>query len=255
MNGDAWRLVALVPPLAARLYHDGTEAGVQRLLALVVVAGLICGWAALFARRAGRPVGEGLLPCAVIFVILLPGPVDWFPLVLAVCFGAVFGREIFGGHPVLPPAAIGLAFAIFSFPEGGFELQRIFEGRSDVLLAISCLPGAACLIWKSRFSWRVVAGAAAGAIGAGLLMGDAAPWEHLARGTFAVGVIFLAAAPEGMPRRNAARWLHGLVVGALVVVIRGGDPDQPDGVVFAALLAGLFAPLLDRMVGWRKVEA
>ena len=33
------------------------------------------------------------------------------------------------------------------------------------------------------------------------------------------------------------------------------DPDQPDGVAFALLLAALFAPLLDRACAWRPRRA
>lgn len=248
---DALRIAALTPPLIVRLYEDGADAAIQRLLLLVLALGLSYGWAALFARRAGRPLGSGLLPYAMTFVLLLPGPVAWGGAVLALSFGAVFGREIFGGRAVLPPAAIGLAFAIFSFPAGGYEAKGILAASPDPLFALSCLPGAAVLIWQGALSWRIAAGAVAGAAAVALLMGDSAWWNHLSLGTFAAGVLFLAAAPEAAPRQESARWLHGILVGALIVLIRLANPEQPDGVVFAAFLGALFAPLLDRALLWR----
>jgi Na+-transporting NADH:ubiquinone oxidoreductase subunit B len=189
------------------------------------------------------------------FVLLLPGPVAWIAAVLALSFGAVFGREVFGGRTVLPPAAIGLAFAIFSFPEGGFAVSGILATEPNPLFAISCLSGAAILIWRDALAWESAAGAVIGAVATGILMAASAPWTQPALGAFAAGVIFLAAAPEGAPVRKGARWLHGLLVGALIVLTRVANPDQPDGVVFAALLAGLFAPLLDRAVAWRSRHA
>lgn len=248
---DLLRALALVPPLAVRFYADGTEAALERLQLLVLALAIAWGWGILFARRADRPIGAGPLPFAATFAVLLPGPVAWGTAALALSFGAVFGREIFGGRPILPPAAIALAFAIFSFPQGGFEAAGILTLPPDFLFAASCLPGAALLAWRGTLRWRVALGAAVGAAAVALAMGDAAWWGQFGLGSFAAGVLFLAAAPDGGARENGAAWLHGLLVGALIVTIRLANPDQPDGVVFAVLLGGLFAPMLDRAVAWR----
>ncbi len=248
---DALWVLALAPPLAVRLYEDAPEAAVQRVVLAAVALAIAYAWAALFARRAGRPLGPGLPAFALGFVVLLPGPVAWGGAVLALSFGAVLGREVFGGRAVLPPALIGLAFAIFSFPEGGFETQGTLALPLDPLFAASCLPGALVLGLRRRLAWPVPVGAVLGAGAAALLLGDPAWWEHPVLGAAAAGVLFLAAAPEGAARGIAAQGLHGALVGALIVVIRLSNPDQPDGVVFAALLGGLFAPLLDRALAWR----
>lgn len=250
-RNDLLWVLALTPPLAVRLYGDGTDMAMQRLLLLALALGITYAWAALFARRAGRPIGPGLPASAMIFVLMLPGPVAWGGAVLALSFGAVFGREMFGGRAILPPALIGLAFAIFSFPEGGFEARGILALSPDPLFALSCLPGAAALMLRGALAWQVGAGAVIGATSAGLLMGDPAWWEHFGLGAFTAGVLFLAASPDGAVAGKSARWLHGLLVGGLIIVIRLANPDQPDGVVFAALLGGLFAPLLDRALAWR----
>jgi len=250
-RNDAMWVLALAPPFAVRLYEDGMEAAPQRLVLLAVALAAAYAWAALFAWRAGRPLGPGLPAFAVIFALMLPGPVAWGGAVLALSFGAVFGREVFGGRAVLPPALIGLAFAIFSFPEGGFEMRNLLAESPDPLFAASCLPGAAVLSFRDSLAWPVAVGAVAGAAATGVLMGEPAWWEHFGLGAFAAGVLFLAAAPEGAARGTAARLLHGFLVGALVLVIRLAHPDGPDGVVFAALLGGLFAPLIDRVLAWR----
>jgi Na+-transporting NADH:ubiquinone oxidoreductase subunit B len=248
---DLFWVLALAPPLAARLYGDGTEAALQRLLLLALAFGIAYAWAGLFAHRAGRPLGAGLPASAMIFILMLPGPVAWGGAVLALSFGAVFGREIFGGRAILPPALVGLAFAIFSFPEGGFEARGSLAQPPDLLFTMSCLPGAAVLMLRGTLAWQVAAGAVIGAASAGFLMGDPAWWEHLGLGAFAAGILFLAASPDGAVAGKSARWLHGMLVGGLIIVIRLANPDQPDGVVFAALLGGLFAPLLDRALSWR----
>jgi Na+-transporting NADH:ubiquinone oxidoreductase subunit B len=251
VSDERFTVLALALPLVARLYGAGMEAMVQRLLLLAVALAIAYGWAALFARRADRPLGPGLPAFAMTFVIMLPGPVAWGGAILALSFGAVFGREMFGGKAILPPALIGLAFAIFSFPKGGFEARGVLAMSPDIVFALSCLPGAALLMSRGLLAWQVAAGAVVGVTAVGFLMGDPAWWKHPSLGAFAAGILFLAAAPQGAVAGNAARWLQGILVGALIVVIRLADPDQPDGVVFAVLLGGLFAPLLDRALGWR----
>ncbi|HJO68632.1 MAG TPA: RnfABCDGE type electron transport complex subunit D [Rhodospirillales bacterium] len=252
---DILNSLAFLPLLAVRLYADGGDAAGRRLALLVVVLLIAHGWAALFAYRAERPIGPGLIPHALLFVVLLPGPVPWGGAILAVSFGSVFGREIFGGKAILPPTLIALAFALFSFPRGGFEVLGLLSRPADPLFAISCLPGAALLAWHHGLAWRVAAGAVLGTAAAALLIGLPAWWTHLWMGTYAAGILFLAAVPEGSPKTEGARWLHGALVGALLVLIRFASPEQPDGVVFAALLGGLFAPLLDRLLIWRHRHA
>jgi len=243
-------VLALAPPLGVRLYADGTPGALERLVLLILALAIGYGAAAVFARAAGRASGAGLAAFAMAFVVMLPEPVPRSSAALALAFGAVFGREIFGGRAILPPALIALAFAIFSFPEAGFEVREILGGSADFPFALSCLPGAAILAWRGALAWPVAAGAAVGAAAAaGLWMGESSWWEQLGLGGFAAGVLFLAAAHESAVSGTGARWLHGAVVGILVIAIRFANPDEPDGVVFAALLGGLFAPLLDRAVG------
>ena len=168
---DILNSLAFLPLLAVRLYADGGDAAGRRLALLVVVLLIAHGWAALFAYRAERPIGPGLIPHALLFVVLLPGPVPWGGAILAVSFGSVFGREIFGGKAILPPTLIALAFALFSFPRGGFEVLGLLSRPADPLFAISCLPGAALLAWHHGLAWRVAAGAVLGTAAAALLIG------------------------------------------------------------------------------------
>lgn len=254
-RGDLRWVAALVPPLAVRVYGDAAGTAVQRLLLLALSMAIAYAWAALFARSGGRPLGRGLPAFAVTFVLLLPAEVAWDSAAVALSFGAVFGREAFGGRGLLPPALVALAFAIFSFPGGGFELHEVLARPPDLLFAASCLPGAALLALRGALAWEVAAGAVAGAVLTGFLLGGPAWWLHPGLGTFAAAVLFLAAASESAAEGSGARWLHGVLVGALIATIRVATPTHPDGVVFAALLGALFAPLLGRALRWRPSHA
>ena len=171
-RGDILSSLAFLPLLAVRLHADGGNAAGQRLALFALVLMIAHGWAALFAYHTKRPIGPGLIPYALLFVALLPGPVPWGGAVLAISFGSVFGREIFGGKAILPPTVIALAFALFSFPKGGFEVLGLLSQPPDLVFALSCLPGAALLAWYGGLAWRVVAGAVLG-----LLIVNLVPFE------------------------------------------------------------------------------
>lgn len=253
-HDDVLRSVALAPPLLLRIILDGYAYG-DRLHVLAMGLTLGYGWAFLFSRLHDRPIGPGLVPFAMLFAMLLPGPVPPGAATISISFGLVFGRELFGGRPILPPVLLGLTFAIFSFPEAGFEAVEILSSRGDPLFALLCLPGIALLIRSGGLAWRVAAGAVIGTTLAAALAGVPIWWSQLYVGTYAAAVPFLAGAPEAAPCNEAARWVHGLAVGALVVLFRLAHPEQPDGVLFAALLGALFAPLLDRLMSWRPGHA
>lgn len=248
--------LALLPLLLVKAVEDGIEAAPARLGLLVLAFFVAHAWRAVFAGgRLWLTPQAGQFSFALLFAVMLPETVGWGLTLLATSFGWVFGREIFGGKPLLSPALLALAFAIFSFPQSGFELQAIFSAPAGLPLALACIPGASWLLWRGYLSWQTIIGALLGAAATSLLLtlpGAVTWWEHFLLGSFPVGVIFLAAAPESAPQMQSARWLHGALVGGLIVAIRLLNPLQPDGVVFAVLIGALFAPLLDRATSWRR---
>ena len=251
LNEDKIKIAGLSLPLAARLFADGPEAGADRLLILAMSLVVAYALGAKFAREADRHIGPGIIPYAMMFAVFLPAPVSLVSAGVAICFGSIFGREVFGGKPILPPALIALAFALFSYPDGGFQLLHLVDQSPDPIFSAASLAGGAIYLWKRFLAWRVAAGALFGSVlGSFLTMGTVS-WEQPLLGAYVAGVVFLAASTESAPRSENARWLHGFLIGILVLVIRTADPDQPDGIVFAALLGCLFAPLLDRVVMWR----
>lgn len=252
---DTMRLLAISPPLLVRLYGDGVDNALQRLVLLALIFAVAYGWGCVFSKKIGnRPKIDHLI-FALLFVLFLPGQVGWGGAILSASFGWVLGSEIFGGRPIFSPVLIALAFAIFSFPGKGFEAQWILSSTPNLMLAIACLPGAVLLLLKGLLPWRVVIGALFGAIATVMLFAspESPPWwNHLLLGIFVPGILFLAAAHDCTPRNENARWIYGLMVGVLIITIRLTNPDQPDGVVFAVLLGALFAPLLDRTLSWRS---
>ena len=192
MDEDKFKVAGLSLPLVARLFADGAEAGVDRLLLLAMTLLIAYALGAKFAREAERPIGPGILPFVLMFVVFLPTPVSLVSAGVAIGFGSIFGREVFGGRPILPPALIALAFALFSYPDGGFQLRHLLDQAEDPVFAVASLAGGAIYLWKGFLAWRVAVGALLGSVlGSQLMMGFVS-WEQPLLGSYVAGVLFLS---------------------------------------------------------------
>ena len=74
---------------------------------------------------------------------------------------------------------------------------------------------------------------------------DITPVYHFVMGGFAFGMVFMATDPVSSAQTNKGRWLYGLLIGFMVVVIRCINPAYPEGMMLAILFANAFAPLID----------
>ena len=76
--------------------------------------------------------------------------------------------------------------------------------------------------------------------------GQSIAWyEHLVYGGFAFGAVFMATDPVTSCRTNTGKYIYGLLIGALAIIIRVMNPGFPEGMMLAILLMNLFAPLID----------
>lgn len=130
----------------------------------------------------------------------------------------------------------------------GFIPGSIGE-TSVVAIAI----GALILLWTGIASYKTmlsvfVGGGLTAALFAALGM-SAIPWyEHLILGGFAFGAVFMATDPVTGARTESGKWIFGLIIGILAVVIRVMNPGYPEGMMLAILFANMFAPLIDYCV-------
>jgi Na(+)-translocating NADH:ubiquinone oxidoreductase B subunit len=70
---------------------------------------------------------------------------------------------------------------------------------------------------------------------------------HLLAGGLLFGAFFMATDPVSAPSTNPARWMYGILIGVLTVLMRKFTP-LPEGVMFSVLLGNIFAPILDEIV-------
>jgi Na+-transporting NADH:ubiquinone oxidoreductase subunit B len=124
-----------------------------------------------------------------------------------------------------------------------------------------CAVGALFLVITGLGSWRVIVGAILGLTGMAFLTNFMAEITgstntmltlpahyHLVMGGFAFGVAFMATEPVTGAHTDKGRWVYGIFIGALTVIIRSINPAYPEGTMLAILLMNAFSPLIDYFV-------
>jgi Na+-transporting NADH:ubiquinone oxidoreductase subunit B len=125
-------------------------------------------------------------------------------------------------------------------------------GETSVL---ACLLGALVIIVTKVGSWRTMAGVALGTIAMALVFNAfASPahpyfaipfWWHMVLGGWAFGTVFMATDPVTSPFSDRGRWIYGLMIGALVVLVRTVNPAYPESMMLVILFMNVMAPLID----------
>jgi len=126
-------------------------------------------------------------------------------------------------------------------------------GETSTLMA---LIGAVILIATGVASWKIIVSAFGGAYIMGLIMELLAvntfmampSHYHLVIGGIAFGIVFMATDPVSASQTETGKWIYGLLIGVLTVIIRVTNPAYPEGIMLAVLFMNVFAPLIDHYV-------
>ena len=65
---------------------------------------------------------------------------------------------------------------------------------------------------------------------------------------FAFGIVFMATDPVSAAATNPGKWVYGILIGVLIVLIRVANPAYPGGVMLAILFMNVMAPVIDHFV-------
>lgn len=233
-------LAAALPVGVASAVEGGWAFGATFALALAVLA----FWQGVFLFVRAQPAtGIGILT-ALAIALLAPRDLAPWQVMLGVSFGAVIGEQVFGGwgRNIVNTAIASLAFLYFAFPEAPAP-------EPGWLVALSCVPGAVLLVLFGILAWPIPVGGILGVLAVGLLLeADLSTlWTH---GALVYGIVFLAGDPVTSSATPAGRWVYGALTGALAGLFGWATYGigAAQTVVFATLLASLFAPLIDHTV-------
>lgn len=124
--------------------------------------------------------------------------------------------------------------------------------------AIACLLGAALLLVTGIASWRIMAGVTIGTIVMAQVLNligsttnpyfELPFWWHMVLGGWMFGMVYMATDPVSGAHTNAGRWIYGILIGVLVVLIRVVNPAYPEGMMLAILFMNVFAATIDHFV-------
>ena len=319
---------ALFPAIFVGMYNIGYQAALAKgltgsigehlwtgflvMLPVIIVTYVVgLGWEILIALIRKHEINEGFFVTGILFVLVLPPTIPLWQVAVAVTFGVIIGKEVFGGTGmnIFNPALTARAFLFFAYPgkisgdkvwtaidlvkdklidgysgatpllvassagagesataavqNAGFTFQDMFlgfiPGSMGETSFLAILIGAVILIITGVGSWRIMTAVTIGGIGTAFLMNLAAgptstsmlnlpPHWHLVMGGFAFGTVFMATDPVSASGTNTGKWIYGIAIGVMAILIRTVNPAYPEGMMLAILFMNVFAPFIDYYV-------
>jgi Na+-transporting NADH:ubiquinone oxidoreductase subunit B len=156
--------------------------------------------------------------------------------------------------------------ALAAWGDGAYSHANLFfgdmPGSAGEMSKLCVLLGAFWIVFTGVGSGRTMTGGLLGMLGAafvvpmlaeaGGLIPDAslhlAPWEHLIAGGFLFGIVFMATDPVSSPETDRGKWIYGIAIGVITVLVRAINPAYPEGTMLGILLLNAFAPTIDHFV-------
>ena len=227
----------------------------------IAVVAAVCGAAALiveilFSQIRHKPLNGGGLVYGFLLALLLPADI---PLEMAAIGGAVaalFGKEVFGGtgSHIFAPSLVGKGILVFSYKTiTGLGFTSVVS-RPDahlwLALGLVCLFGTLLMAWARPANLRILSAALLASVCVAVPMQHfgVLPFESVIEMFLANSYLFsicvVACDPAISPRDDEAKWLYGLMIGALAVLMACYSL-YAEAAMSAILVANLFVPTLD----------
>lgn len=167
------------------------------------------------------------------------------------------GATSLGAAATAPPGQ-----AMETIAAAGITWKEAFlgtiQGSMGETSALACLIGAVILVATGIGSWRIMTACVIGAAGMAAIfnavgsnanpMFELSPLWHLVIGGFAFGTVYMATDPVSAAMTERGKWVYGLLIGMLTVLIRVINPAYPEGIMLAILFGNIVAPVIDYFV-------
>lgn len=118
---------------------------------------------------------------------------------------------------------------------------------------IAIAIGAVILLWTGIASWKTMLSVFVGGIAMALIFSVTGKtpiswYEHIVLGGFCFGAVFMATDPVTSARTETGKYIYGLLIGIMAVVVRVLNPGYPEGMMLAIFFGNMFVPLIDYCV-------
>lgn len=147
-----------------------------------------------------------------------------------------------------------------------FSMDMIYgliPGSIGETSVIAIAIGAILLIWTGIASWKIMSSVFVGGALMAFIFNTVGPdtsmahmpwYEHLVLGGFCFGAVFMATDPVTAARTETGKYIYGLLIGMMAIIIRVLNPGYPEGMMLAILLMNIFAPLIDYFVVQQNIK-
>ena len=164
--------------------------------------------------------------------------------------------SIFGLGNTLPDA-FTCATPLGQMAQGSAPSASLFDsivglipGSIGETSVIAIAIGAVILLWTGIASWKTMLSVfLGGGVMAAIFQATGQTpvewYEHIVLGGFCFGAVFMATDPVTSARTETGKWIYGILIGALAVIIRVMNPGYPEGMMLAILFGNLMAPAID----------
>lgn len=129
--------------------------------------------------------------------------------------------------------------------------------------ALCILIGGLFLLFTGVASWKTMISVFVGGAVTAFLFNQFGPatgiaqlpwYDHLFYGGFCFGAVFMATDPVTSCRTECGKYIYGLLIGFMAIVIRVLNPGYPEGMMLAILLMNTLAPLIDYVIVDRNIS-
>jgi Na+-transporting NADH:ubiquinone oxidoreductase subunit B len=217
--------------------------------------------AVIFAVIIGKEVFGGtgmniLNPALVARAFLFFSYPKWMSGDTVWVAGLTKGEGIVDTFSGATPMAQAALYEIESMPSALEMFIGTIPGSIGETSTLAILFGALVLIITGVGSWKIIVSTFAGGFGMALLLNlfavnpymELPAYYHLIMGGFAFGAVFMATDPVTGCQTETGKWIYGLLIGILAVLIRVLNPAFPEGMMLAILFMNVFAPLIDHYI-------
>ncbi|MDX1574288.1 MAG: NADH:ubiquinone reductase (Na(+)-transporting) subunit B [Methylophaga sp.] len=172
------------------------------------------------------------------------------------------------GYTGATPLGLAALGGVEAIKEAGYSWGQTFMGMMPGSLGetstLAILFGMTFLLITRVASYRIIFGVFIGMFATtalfNLIGSDtnpmfSMPWYwHMTLGGLAFGMVFMATDPVSAAMTNKGRWIYGILIGFMTILIRVINPAFPEGIMLAILFGNIFAPLIDHFVVQANVK-
>lgn len=188
----------------------------------------LVGRAFIYVTFAGYMTGEWIIPGQTIWGSLLSWQPDAVTSATVLTTGEVdtwFYLKAFLGNI---PGSLGETSALAVMAGGIYLYWKKIANRSIIHWTFISMIILQAILWHLGFT-------------------KVDPLTSILAGGFMLGLFFMATDPVSAPKKKEAQMIYGIMIGSLTSLIRTFSV-WPEGMMFAILLANMFAPVTDLAV-------